>query len=77
MGYAGPVSVSDLIPATNITGQLIHGPLEIATPPSWIGTSQLRNYTVYDQDDGVFLKIESPRPTGIAVLWWQKKPSRT
>lgn len=77
IGYAGPVSVSDAIPASNVSGQVIHGPLDVATVPVWVGTSQIRNYTVYDQDDAVFLRIQSPRPGGIAVLWWEKKPSRT
>lgn len=75
--YAGPLSVSDAIPASNVSGQVIHGPLDVATIPAWVGTSQLRNYTVFEDADGeTLLRITSPRPTGTANLWWRKLPSR-
>ncbi|KAL1860344.1 hypothetical protein Daus18300_009257 [Diaporthe australafricana] len=74
--YAGPVSVSDTIPATNVSGQVIHGPLDVATIPAWVGTSQARNYTVFEDEDGqTLLRITSPRPTGTANLWWRRLPS--
>ena len=75
--YAGPLSVSDTIPASDTSGQVIHGPLDVATIPAWVGTSQARNYTVFEDDDGkTLLRITSPRPTGTANLWWRKLPSR-
>lgn len=75
--YAGPLSVSDLIPASNTSGQVIHGPLDVATIPAWVGTSQARNYTVFEDPNGdTLLRITSPRPTGTANLWWRKLPSR-
>lgn len=75
--YAGPLSVSDTIPANTTSGQVIHGPLDVATIPAWVGTSQARNYTVFEDPNGdTLLRITSPRPTGTANLWWRKLPSR-
>lgn len=75
--YAGPLSVSDAIPANETSGQVIHGPLDVATIPAWVGTSQARNYTVFEDPNGdTLLRITSPRPTGTANLWWRKLPSR-
>lgn len=75
--YAGPLSVSDTIPANETSGQVIHGPLDVATIPAWVGTSQARNYTVFEDPNGdTLLRITSPRPTGTANLWWRKLPSR-
>lgn len=75
--YAGPLSVSDTIPANSTSGQVIHGPLDVATIPAWVGTSQARNYTVFEDPNGdTLLRITSPRPTGTANLWWRKLASR-
>lgn len=75
--YAGPLSVSDTIPANETSGQVIHGPLDVATIPAWVGTSQARNYTVFEDPNGeTLLRITSPRPTGTANLWWRKLPTR-
>lgn len=73
IGYAGPYSVSDAIPADTKHGQLLHGPLTVANVPSWAGTEQRRNYTVIEEGGEVFLRIDSRRDGGNAgVLWWKK-----
>jgi hypothetical protein len=51
--------------------------LDVATIPAWVGTSQARNYTVFEDPNGdTLLRITSPRPTGTANLWWRKLASR-
>jgi len=33
-------------------GQVIHGPIEVASVPSFVGTTEERNYTVVRQENG-------------------------
>lgn len=73
IGYAGPLTISDAIPATPTSGQLFHGPLVAANVPRWVGTKQLRNYTVIHQDGETYLQISSQRDGGYTgQLFWQK-----
>ncbi|KAL8369501.1 hypothetical protein RB595_000023 [Gaeumannomyces hyphopodioides] len=71
IAYAGPVTVSDAIPATNESGQIFHGPLTVAHVPSWVGQMHRRNYTLFE--GGRLLKIGSKRDGGNeGTLWWRK-----
>jgi len=74
MSYASPFRLNDTFPATEKEGQLVHGPIAIASVPSWIGTTQARNYTVVKRDDGTYLRIWAASATGdfLAELWWKK-----
>ncbi|KAK0735227.1 hypothetical protein B0T26DRAFT_630894 [Lasiosphaeria miniovina] len=74
LAYAGPLSVSDTVPSTETSGQMMHGPLTVASTASWVGTRQPRNYTVFRQPDGsVFLRIvTSKTATHESQLWWKK-----
>lgn len=73
IGYAGPFSISDAIPATPESGQIFHGPLVAANVPRWVGSSQTRNYTIIHQDGETYLKIGSKRDGGYTgELFWQK-----
>ncbi|KAG8164325.1 hypothetical protein KVR01_006243 [Diaporthe batatas] len=75
--YAGPLQISDAIPANSTSGQVIHGPLVVAAIPAWVGTSQARNYTVFEDPNGdTILRLQAPRPTGMANIFWRKLPSR-
>lgn len=71
IAYAGPVTISDTIPATQTQGQIFHGPLIVANVPAWVGNEQRRNYTLFDC--GKLLKIDSERGGGYrGVLWWER-----
>jgi hypothetical protein len=71
IGYAGPVSLSDAIPATPTHGQIYHGPLIVANVPEMVGKKEARNYTLYD--GGRLLKIGSERDGGHrGELWWER-----
>ena len=80
LAYAGPWKVSPDIPASETSGQLIHGPLWVANVPSWTGSEQRRNYSVFTSsfDDGYphgtkLLRIQSRRDNGNeGVLWWRR-----
>lgn len=73
VGYAGPFSISDAIPATPTHGQIFHGPLVAANVPRWVGSKQVRNYTVINQDDRTFLLIDSQRDGGYTgQLFWER-----
>jgi hypothetical protein len=72
IGYAGPLRLSDGIPANETHGQVWHGPLTVANVPSWAGESQRRNYTIVDEGGERFLIIGSERGGGFTgVLMWK------
>ncbi|OHF02911.1 hypothetical protein CORC01_01669 [Colletotrichum orchidophilum] len=71
IGYAGPLRISDAIPANATFGQVLHGPLTVANVPSMAGGSQARNYTLYE--DGKILRISTQRDGGNrGELWWKR-----
>ncbi|KAH6909076.1 Lipocalin-like domain-containing protein [Coprinopsis sp. MPI-PUGE-AT-0042] len=73
IGYAGPLRLSDAIPANKTNGQVFHGPLVVANVPTWVGQNQRRNYTVIEDGDESYLKIGSERGGGYTgTLWWKK-----
>jgi hypothetical protein len=77
IGYAGPLRISDAIPANETNGQVFHGPLTVANVPTWVNTSQRRNYTIYEREEegniAKYLLIGSERGGGYCgVLWWKR-----
>ncbi|KAI6258699.1 hypothetical protein MCOR19_004932 [Pyricularia oryzae] len=71
ISYAGPFVINDQVPTTETSGQIFHGPLTVANVPSWIGTKQVRNYTLYE--NGRLLFITSKREDGSeGQLWWTR-----
>jgi hypothetical protein len=73
IGYAGPLRLSNAIPANETNGQVFHGPLVVANVPTWVGQNQRRNYTVVELGGESYLKIGSERGGGYTgTLWWQK-----
>lgn len=71
LAYAGPFHISDAVPATNESGQVIHGPLITATIPSFIGGNQVRNYSFFE--DFTLLNIHSAVTGGLQYsLWWTR-----
>lgn len=72
LGYAGPFTFIN--GSTSSSGTLIHGPLTVGNVPSWVGSNQTRNYTVFaEPGEAVLLNVFSARTDGtIGELWWQK-----
>lgn len=57
MAYAGPFSINASVPATKTRGQLLHGPIEVASVPSTVGDTQARDYEVREEDGVVYLYV--------------------
>lgn len=53
--FAGPFRINGRLPASKMAGQIIHGPMGVASIPSFVGTTEERNYTVERRDDGIYL----------------------
>lgn len=71
IGYAGPFTINEEVPATPTHGQIFHGPLTVANVPSWVGSKQRRTYTLYES--GRLLHIHSERGGGYeGELWWER-----
>ena len=73
---AGPYSVvSDrLHPATTeLHGQIHIGPLVVSNLPGFVGSTLVRNYTLYYRENGVFLKLtRESLGGGNSDLWWKR-----
>ena len=76
LSYAGPWSLGEVlpgVPATKQSGQIIHGPLTAANIPSWIGQEKIRNYTVFDSEEGLLLRFLVQGEGGAEnQLWWRR-----
>lgn len=73
LAYAGGLSVKEGSTCEN--GTLYHGPLTVANVPSWVGTSQERNYTVFRADEGavvlhIYTRDEVNKVMG--NLFWER-----
>lgn len=75
LSYAGPWSFGEAVPgvpATEVEGQIIHGPLTAANIPSWIGVEKTRNYTILNSDEGTFLRFLVQKDGAESQLWWKR-----
>ncbi|ORY58698.1 Lipocalin-like domain-containing protein [Pseudomassariella vexata] len=71
LGYSGPFSINQ---STANTGFITHGPLYVADIPSWVGTEQLRPYTLTKGKEETILRFtlindENGRESN---LYWKK-----
>ncbi|KAM7183209.1 Lipocalin-like domain containing protein [Rhypophila sp. PSN 637] len=57
MSYAGPFSLNASVPATKTQGQLLHGPMHVASVPSMVRDTQKRDYFVKEQDGVTYLYV--------------------
>ncbi|KAK4449086.1 Lipocalin-like domain-containing protein [Podospora aff. communis PSN243] len=73
MAYAAPFRLNESVPATEEEGQLLHGPITVGSVPSMIGTVLVRNYRVFEMEDGVYLRVGNP-PNGLTTndVWWKR-----
>jgi len=72
MSYAGYFSLNQSVPATKFKGQLLHGPMVAASVPAMVGATQIRNYVVYEREDGVYLMVSIPSETTRSEIWWKR-----
>lgn len=57
LGYAGPFSFNESVPVTKTHGQIIHGPLTVASTPYLEGEILARDYVVKKQDGVTYLYL--------------------
>lgn len=73
LAYAGPFHISDAVPATNESGQVIHGPLISSTIPSFVGGNQVRNYSFAENFTLLNLQSTAEGRGGLQYsLWWTR-----
>jgi hypothetical protein len=73
MSYAGRFRINTDLPASATEGQVLHGPMEIASVPTMVNATQVRNYTVVEEMGGdtiLVIWVESP---GLrALVFWRR-----
>ncbi|KAK5656829.1 hypothetical protein OQA88_4377 [Cercophora sp. LCS_1] len=77
LSYAGPFRLNESVPATETEGQLLHGPIEVASVPTMEGLTFVRNYTVVKvKNDGTYFRVAARSASGefYAEIWWKKIP---
>ncbi|EKG11018.1 hypothetical protein MPH_12021 [Macrophomina phaseolina MS6] len=84
LAYAGPFSFNESVPVKEVDGglegQVIHGPLEVASLPSFVGSEQPRDFSLVWGDGGklgggvgALLNLKADNGGGIRVsLWWKR-----
>jgi len=60
MSYAGKFSINESVPSTIYQGQLLHGPMTVASVPDMVGATQRRNYLVWEHDGETYLVVSVP-----------------
>ena len=60
MSYAGKFSINESLPFTQYQGQLLHGPMTVASMLYMVGATQRRNYLVREQDGETYLVVSVP-----------------
>lgn len=76
IAYMGPFRLNESVPlveteGAGVKGEVVHGPLEMATLPGFVGTYQRRAFEV--SDGGELLHLHSDLGNGTRLgLWWEK-----
>ena len=75
MASAGPFRLAESPPPTPRAGQVLHGPIAVASVPSLVGTTFARNYSLHTRaGDGTYLRIHvlSAAQSSEIEIWWKK-----
>lgn len=73
MSYAGHFRINESVPATKYRGQLLHGPMVVASAPAMVGVTQARNYEVHQQGDATYLMVWMGSTwDNRAEVWWKR-----
>lgn len=71
LAYAGPFFFNDSQTKSDFQGQIVHGPLLTSTLPSFVGSSQHRDFVF--TEGGKFLNLIGNLGNGVIDnLWWQR-----
>lgn len=72
MSYTARFHISKDVPASQVHGQVLHGPIDVANVPSLVGTTLVRNYTVGRRDGDEYLLLQDLNDKGTLrsdILW--------
>jgi len=58
---AGRFRINPELPASETEGQVLHGPMEAASVPSFAGSTETRKNTVERRDDPLYLHVDAIR----------------
>lgn len=76
LAYAGKFTIDPAVPSTQLSGGILHGPLDVSTSPTLLGNLVARNYTVVRQkgaNGGVYVCLYAYVPYPVeSFLWWKK-----
>ncbi|KAK0625595.1 hypothetical protein DIS24_g11086 [Lasiodiplodia hormozganensis] len=83
IAYTGPYRLNASVPVVaterGVEGQVVHGPLDVATLPSFMGTFQPRDFELVfcggnrTGGEGTLLQLHSDLGKGTKMsLWWEK-----
>ena len=59
LSYTTPFHINEDLPASEVHGQIMHGPIEIASAPYLVGTVLIRNYTAMRRDGEEYLMLQA------------------
>lgn len=78
IAYTGPFHLNESVPVIEtdggVEGQVVHGPLEVASLPSFVGSYQRREFSLLFQGaNATFLNLQGDLGQGTRQsLWWEK-----
>ncbi|KAH7028278.1 Lipocalin-like domain-containing protein [Macrophomina phaseolina] len=83
IAYMGPFRLNESVPVVEteggVEGQVVHGPLEVASLPSFMGTYQRRDFSLLFHEggrrggEGTLLNLKADLGGGARMsLWWEK-----
>ena len=72
LSYSGPFRLNQSTLSSEQEGQIIHGPIMVASVPKFVGSMQTRNFKVHDRHDGTYLYLWLHSNTVKVEMWWKK-----
>ncbi|KAK1759901.1 Lipocalin-like domain-containing protein [Echria macrotheca] len=73
MSYAGPFALNASVANTATAGQLLHGPMEVASVPDMVNNTQARSYVVVERgEDEVYLNVWLLSQELRSEIWWRR-----
>ena len=74
MSYTTRFHINMDLPASQIHGQILHGPIDFASVPSLVGTTLVRNYTMERKggDDYLLLQAKNAEQTWKHDILWRR-----
>jgi hypothetical protein len=74
--YSGPFSFTgrNEVPG-KMQGEILHGPVIMSNIPDWVGSDQLRNFTIFEEGEDKWslrLRITNETTAVQGDIWWTR-----